>query len=1077
MGGQDEALLEDDEDAYSDIEFQQQIYGAAFRADNLGTLSGQAPLSMQERDANRLGARIGGMKRSRDKLENGEAKDVPSVFTKDAVCLMLYHSEPPDPEANDVWPNFRDASKQPARYQLLQKNEPSSTEGKTSRSSVPSLRELFRRPKPLKRKLADFDMHISEEYRPASAQWPPGAMPTELFEEIASYLDRDDIKSMRLVCREFDRYISQVLFKTVVVPFNTEIYGMLGQEKPDLKGKGKIRVENKSLKWKNANGDDVYNGHGLDVFRGFGKHISKFGMSFEVREDSLAKPPEKCMTERHTSFWGSYDWPFEQYRRYDDVAGLETAADETPRMTIAFSELSRVRELALSVDSGLGWLNGPDRSLRGRILQKPPGVFGTLEKTPSRRAQAQKELWEFIEESHEVAGVDIKNAAMYRMEASQAFAALQDIISIAPDQPSMPYLDPHLINEAVPHNTTDIPIPPTFDDPEVLDRFVLQPSQTRSGILFTSSIKFNDAGQLMSPIIPASLTKAQKEWLMETEWAQRAFMSSYMLSIMDNPTIFVLVHTLTISQLSDRYVGLLNRKDFWDALPRLRNVTLIVIPGWRTVEKDEAGFVETPKICPSDGIDPFYGLMRNMIEPRENIKNLTLGWATGGEHAEGVHARNRLLLPPPILPADMATLQDPVDIQRLIVQLPHVEELTLKNCWLSPPALLQLVKQHDPFKLKTLTLDSVSLTSILRPQGNVPNQHHAGGFAMAAAAAAAMAAVQAPPAAQQVFQNPNNPVILNAQPFLQFHIQALQMQIQQMQGQVGAQAQHQLGQLHLQLQNQLQLANQVQTQNQAQQAQQQAQQHQQLQIQQLQAQPGLHAQQQLAQLQTQLQNQAQHAQQLAVQQQLLQQQLQTHANNMAPFHALLQQVQHQAQQNQQAINPLAANFIGNASTPHVVLRSQPREGSWLNVIDIISPGINLSHFNSQYSQADRRRTTSLERIHLHSCGYAKLPYSSFDQSAFDSLLTRTRAPTFTKRFAALAPAMLSAKWPLIGEIVQDSDTREMAALVHGWDLEEGWVDAEMAKGVEFDGLLPGGTGRFSGTLDRLGVPDVLVESP
>ena len=114
--------------------------------------------------------------------------------------------------------------------------------------------------------------------------WPGGRVPTELFEEIAGYLNRDDIKSMRLVCREFDRHISQVIFKTVVVPFNTEIYGMLGQEKPDLKGKKKVAVENKSLLWKNANGDDVYNGHGLDVFRGFGQHILRFGMSFEVTE-------------------------------------------------------------------------------------------------------------------------------------------------------------------------------------------------------------------------------------------------------------------------------------------------------------------------------------------------------------------------------------------------------------------------------------------------------------------------------------------------------------------------------------------------------------------------------------------------------------------------------------------------------------------------------------------------------------------------------------------------------------------------------------------------------------------------
>src|SRR6185295_2643216 len=103
-----------------------------------------------------------------------------------------------------------------------------------------------------------------------------------------------------------------------------------------------------------------------------------------------------------------------------------------------------------------------------------------------------------------------------------------------------------------------------------------------TGILFSSAVLPTDAGQLMSPIIPANLTKAQKEWLLETEWAQRAFMSSYMLAVIDNPMTFCNVHTLNISQLSDRYIGLLSRHDFWNALPNLANVVLKIIPGWRT---------------------------------------------------------------------------------------------------------------------------------------------------------------------------------------------------------------------------------------------------------------------------------------------------------------------------------------------------------------------------------------------------------------------------------------------------------------------------------------------------------------
>jgi hypothetical protein len=932
-----------------------------------------------------------------------------TLTNRGAVAVILYHSEFPDPEANDVWPNFRNAAKLPARYHLLGR-----LLCRTEQSCLRSLQTLLRPGKHVKKRKSRWDDHLEVTNAAPSltfSGWPAGQLPTELFEEIAGYLNRDDIKSMRLVCREFDGHVSQVLFKTVVVPFNTEIYGMLGQEKPDRKGKKKVRVENKSLLWKNGNGDDVYNGHGLDVFKGFGQHILNFGMSFEVNEDSLSKPPEKSLTEKYTSFWGVYQWPFEEYRRFDDVAGLESAADETPRMTVAFSELKKVRELALSIDSGLGWLNGPDRSMRARILQRPPEVFGTLKNIPDRRAQAQKELWDHVESCHRHANSDVKLATLYKMDIRRDLTDLQGAPSLLSNQPEMPFLDSHLIHEAVPSETADIQIPTSFDDPEVLDRFVMVPSASGAGILFTSSIMPTDAGQLVNPIIPANLTKAQKEWLLETEWAQRAFISSYMLSIIDNSATFSHVHTLNISQLSDRYVLMLNRRDFWDALPSLSKVLLLVIPGWRNVYKDEAGFVETPKISPTTGVDFFYDLLKNILSQRENITDLTIGWACGGEHAEGVHARNKLLLPAPLLSADSATEQDPEELHEQLLEFPHVEDLTLKNCWLTPAALTQFVLRHDKLGLKNLALNSVSLTSVLRNPGNGQNVNHAqqaGGFVMAAGAAAAIAVVQGlvqgAGHGQQVGQVQQNPI--NPQQFLQFHIQALQMQIQQMQAQGGAQGQpQQLAQLQAQLQNQLQLHNQMQP---------------------------LNAAQQMQQIQQHHQNQ----------------------NN-----------QNNPPQQIFAAPPAGGN-AQPARDPQSVLRTQPRNGSWLHTLDVISPGFSLKDFGSEHSQADPERSTSLERIRLVSCGYAKLPYAQFDQNAIEPLHSMGRNPVFTKKFNALAPAMLSAKWPLLGEIVQEVDPDEFAALKAGFDLETGWQDAEEAQGPEFDGLLPGGTGRISGEVGK-----------
>jgi hypothetical protein len=44
--------------------------------------------------------------------------------------------------------------------------------------------------------------------------------------------------------------------------------------------------------------------------------------------------------------------------------------------------------------------------------------------------------------------------------------------------------------------------------------------------------------------------------------------------------------------------------------------------------------------------------------------------------------------------------------------------------------------------------------------------------------------------------------------------------------------------------------------------------------------------------------------------------------------------------------------------------------------------------------------------------------------------------------------------------------RELDALQFGWGLTQGWSDHNKAQEVEFDGLLPGGTGRVSGTIEH-----------
>lgn len=999
----------------------------------------------------------GSSKRGRDRIRDKDIKDLLNTLERHgAITALAYHAIEPDAEANDIWPNFRSKAKLPVRYALLEASHGSFANKElavlTGRPQVATQGRYN-----LRGQSGASSALASQETSPRSTASdskgrPLWQLPVELVEQIIEHLDRDDVKALRLVSRELNDYTSQAAFKTVVVPFNTEIYGMLEQEaKPDRKGKKRAKISRPEFWWKNANGDEVYNGHGLDVFRGFGRHILRFGMSFEMNEDSLSAPPSKSVTEQKTSFWGNYDWPFEEYRRFDAVAGLESAADETPRMKTAFSELTKVKELALSVDNGLGWLNGPDRSIRARILQTPPRIFGSRQNVPDRRLQAQRELWHHIEDTHTRAGEDVRTASLYRLEGVRPLTDAQESRLLACTQPSLPFLESHIPHEATPHDNADTVVSQPLDDTNFPDHHILGSSTATAGILFTSStLQCNDAAHILSPIVPASLSKAQNEWLLETEWAQRAFLSSYMLSVIDNRTTFESVHTLNISSLSDRYISALNRPDFWDTLPNLSDVTLMVIPGWRTVEKDEAGYVETPRVDPTDQVDTLWGLLQTQVAPRVMISKLTVGYTTGGEQAEGLHARNKLLMPAPLLPLrarmhadpiiplmDTATVQDANMLRQALARFPHLEELTLRNCWITPSALVEFVKIHDDYTLKQLTLDSVSLTAILRPSGNVQ-----------AANAVQQAMLVNAPVHQVLGPNMNNNAVGNAGGnavavnlghghALQNHIQNLLTQLQQMQGNaVGIQQHNQLQTLQSQLLQHMQYA-QVLAQS---------------------AHALTATQGQGTNLQAMLHFQQQH----------------------------LQQQQHQAAQIVQLTtqvnflqNPIAnqnaqANaVVATTSNAGPVLQAPAREGSWMDMIDQISPGTNLSDFGSTHSKADPNRATSLMLISFVSCGYAKLPNLGLgiDQTAIEAnnafaAAAALRSPMFTKRYNALSSAMMSSKWQYLGEIVQEVDLNEYAALDAGWNLHHGWDDAEAARAVEFDGLLSGGTGRFTGKVQR-----------
>ncbi|KAF2770893.1 hypothetical protein EJ03DRAFT_309673 [Teratosphaeria nubilosa] len=627
--------------------------------------------------------------------------------------------------------------------------------------------------------------------------WPADVLPVELFDAITQYLCRDDMEAMRLVNREFERKVAISLFHTSVVPFNTELYDMIEEGT-----KSKAHKEGK-----------VYKGHGLRVFEGFGPHIKRFGMTFEVSENQLLlQPSVKREYDSVDSYHGPYDWPIGEYARFDDRAGLERTADEISRMKAAFSKLTIVKELALSVDSGLGWLSGPDKSVHSQIFNAPPPVFGKLHQASDRRSQAALALPADAETDH-----------------------------------------------------------------------------TDHSILYTTrNVNPNASTTTANMITPKELRKEQKEWLLETEWAQQAFLESYTLAVIDNPG-FTRITSLRIAKLSSRFINKLSTRAFWAALPALENVLVHVSPDWRTVAKNDAGSAEMTPVNPSEAVCSFYDLLRQHIATLQ-LKTLNIGWVrdSGGEHARGIFARNKHLLPAPVSKLARAL----ASTGGFALVFKGVEQLTLTNCWITPPMLQGLVESHADHRLKKLTLDSVSLTA--------------------------------------------HPRLMNQPPF-----------------------------------------------------------------------------------------------------------------------------------------PPLPGMPGYIPPPIIHWSEGHRESSWPALLNELSPGPVFADFLPAPQEGEAthpsRPQTNLQTIECISCGYARLENDhTFEQDTLepDWFFGPKSRSWFRSRRIALKPLMMETRDEYVGRIVQQMERRELNALLFAWGMTRGWSDTAKAEEVQYDGYLRGGSGRFSGVIQR-----------
>ncbi|KAL1650685.1 hypothetical protein SLS58_000803 [Diplodia intermedia] len=482
-------------------------------------------------------------------------------------------------------------------------------------------------------------------------------IPQEMFDHVAGYLSRDDLKALRLTSRLMRTRATGVLFKTVVIPFHSGMFcEELRAEMSTYTGKGKSKST------------------AINVFKSFGHLMQRFGVSCGVDE-------EQTLTK---SYWGTYYWPADP-NTYDETP--VSAVEEVMGMKEALAEMGKLKELALSIDSGLGWLPGPDKSIQSQIIHNHISLFPGAYGLPSRSTQAQYELWDYVKSQYATSGQlwDLARSRLYRLECA-GYSVLQNPITFSGVPSELQYVDRRTLMEATPLGGEPVE------------------SCSSNGLLVTALDADHTQSCSSYPILPGRLTDPQLAALMRAQWAQESLKDAFIIGVIDSETCRA-VKNLNLACLPGRCLEDFDRPDFWKALPCLETLKIMVMGEIATLryhnDKLQHRYVDM-----SRAVVPFKSLLLSQIAGCDSIKNLHIGWASGGEQATGMFARNTNLLPAPFLDDELPP--SPYMMDNILV-FPHVQHLTISNSWMTPRALEYIVAAHREYRLQKLTLDSISL--------------------------------------------------------------------------------------------------------------------------------------------------------------------------------------------------------------------------------------------------------------------------------------------------------------------------------------------------------------------------------
>ena len=632
----------------------------------------------------------------------------------------------------------------------------------------------------------------------------------DVWNSVVSYLSFEDLRNLRLSCKGLASEIAPLMLRSVVTTFGKSMFSL------------------DRAQWQ-SNSPSVAD----SMLSMYGQEIHKFGISFEYDPLGLAHAAPKITEKREEAWYGSYRWPLETYPRFAELQELEDLVDNNrPLLKDSLSRLKDASELALSLDTGHGWLNGPDisdRALFESRRTRGTKVFGERFQEDTWHAFGRNELFEWAQENsvnetlkvlskrpdssatrrhlsdfknmevrsydsfidersqpdfdpfahtggqalhpipqhpqHQHQAVAAQNVMMTQAQifmqhqqqvmqhqALQHFqqAALQQTQAALQQQANLQLQQAAIHQAALQPGNAPAPTPAGLAAPAAtaaggtLQR--LRPGTTRQRnddgdnpkprpnrkipaqwpIIFNGYNIAADVGgrdvwiqnKLASPtdfpLVPGHLTEAQVQWLMETAWAQRAFLSAYTTAVIVNKDRLSNIKALTIAKISSGLLPSLAQKEFWASLAGLKYLKILVSPDWRNEHAPGDKFFATHMVQSSVlAASKLAELLRMYISKLEKLSQLTVGYIGGGENATGMFARNQHLLPAPITEEPRGWVTDHIkkpDPATLFV-FKHIKDLTFENCWFSPCMLETFMEKSQDTSLHTLVLDSVSMLS------------------------------------------------------------------------------------------------------------------------------------------------------------------------------------------------------------------------------------------------------------------------------------------------------------------------------------------------------------------------------